>query len=219
MYGGMVSSHTHRSTHRRQIPAAAPAPLDPDAIVEYKSITRRLLSCLRQTWTGVKSSLDSEFDDMENPIYRRPKSLDHLVAVTHFSRTELKKLYRDFKAECPTGLIKEETFRTMYTQFFPKGANGSQYSHYVFNSLASDRSGLLGFEELVLALSDLCRGPADKKLRWAFHIYDHDGDGVISRNELEDVALSINELTDEFLAVCLRDEEIHRSLTMFDNVF
>lgn len=50
-------------------------------------------------------------------------------------------------------------------------------------------------QELVLALSDLCRGPADKKLRWAFHIYDHDGDGVISRNELEDVALSINELT------------------------
>ena len=44
-------------------------------------------------------------------------------------------------------------------------------------------------------LSDLCRGPADKKLRWAFHIYDVDGDGVISRTELEDVALSINELT------------------------
>ncbi len=75
------------------------------------------------------SNQDSEFDDMENPIYRRPKSLDHLVAVTHFSRTELKKLYRDFKAECPTGLIKEETFRTMYTQFFPKGGS---YFHFFF---------------------------------------------------------------------------------------
>jgi Ca2+-binding EF-hand superfamily protein len=52
-------------------------------------------------------------------------------------------------------------------------------------------------QELVLALSDLCRGPADKKLRWAFHIYDVDGDGVISRTELEDVALSINELMGE----------------------
>ena len=60
---------------------------------------------------------------MDNPVYRRPKSLDHLVAATHFSRAEIKRLYRDFKAECPTGLIKEETFRTMYTQFFPKGGN------------------------------------------------------------------------------------------------
>ena len=57
----------------------------------------------------------------------------------------------------------------------------------------TSRTNLL--QELVLALSDLCRGPTDKKLLWAFHIYDVDGDGVISRTELEDVALSINELT------------------------
>lgn len=64
---------------------------------------------------------DSDFDDMDNPVYRRPKGLDHLVSVTHFSRPELKRLYRAFKAEAPTGLITEETFRTMYSQFFPKG--------------------------------------------------------------------------------------------------
>lgn len=58
---------------------------------------------------------------MDNPVYRRPKGLDHLVSVTHFSRQELKRLYRAFKAEAPTGLITEETFRTMYSQFFPKG--------------------------------------------------------------------------------------------------
>lgn len=43
-------------------------------------------------------------------------------------------------------------------------------------------------------MSDLCRGSPDKKLKWAFHIYDVDGDGLISRTELEDVAISINEL-------------------------
>ena len=44
---------------------------------------------------------DSEFDDLDNAVYRRPRSLDHLVANTHFTRMELKRLYRDFKAECP----------------------------------------------------------------------------------------------------------------------
>jgi len=262
MYG-MVSSQSHaRSTSRRKIqqqPALVSNELLDNPEVP-KTLYERLMSCMRQTWTGVKSSLDSDFDDMDNPVYRRPKGLDHLVSVTHFSRPELKRLYRAFKAEAPTGLITEETFRTMYSQFFPKGAaNGSQYSRYVFNSLVQDQSGPLGFEDIVLVLSDLCRGSADKKLRWAFHIYDIDGDGVISRSELEDVALSINELTgetsttqqptdpivhssavrlwvdrifqkmdlnddgvisqEEFLSVCLQDEDISRSLSIFNDVF
>lgn len=66
--------------------------------------------------------VELEFDDLDSPTYRRPtKSLDHLVAITHFSRLEIKRLYRAFKAECPTGLIREDTFRAMYSQFFPKG--------------------------------------------------------------------------------------------------
>lgn len=46
-------------------------------------------------------------------------------------------------------------------------------------------------------MSDLCRGTVDKKLRWAFHIYDVDGDGAISRTELEEVVLSIHQLMGE----------------------
>lgn len=132
-------------------------------------------------YAGLVTSVptDSEFDDLDSPAYRRPKSLDHLVSVTHFSRLELKRLYRAFKAECPTGLIREETFRAMYSQFFPKGgiyiftylhdspilphpifelgfllANGSQYPHYVFNSLSHDQSGVLGFEVRFLCVRE-----------------------------------------------------------------
>ena len=67
------------------------------------------------------------------------------------------------------------------------------FGHHLVDSLLIVSFG----QDIVLVLSDLCRGSADKKLRWAFHIYDIDGDGVISRSELEDVALSINELTGE----------------------
>lgn len=30
-------------------------------------------------------------------------------------------MYRGFKAECPGGLIREENFKNIYSQFFPLG--------------------------------------------------------------------------------------------------
>ncbi|XP_046658322.1 uncharacterized protein LOC124352731 isoform X2 [Homalodisca vitripennis] len=88
----------------------------------------------------------SELEDLETPPRYRPDSLAALSRATRFTEPELKRIYRGFKAECPTGVVKEDTFKGIYSQFFPKGANTSQYAHYVFNSLDQDRSGLLSFE-------------------------------------------------------------------------
>ncbi|KAI8421578.1 hypothetical protein MSG28_009599 [Choristoneura fumiferana] len=54
------------------------------------------------------------------PRYR-PDSIAALRRVTRFSEPELKRLYRGFKAECPTGVVKEDTFKLIYAQFFPQG--------------------------------------------------------------------------------------------------
>ncbi|KAK2712281.1 hypothetical protein QYM36_011093, partial [Artemia franciscana] len=62
-----------------------------------------------------------EVEDIENPVYRRPRGLEQLAKATHFSKKELKRLYRDFKAAYPSGVIKEENFKAGYTQLFPKG--------------------------------------------------------------------------------------------------
>jgi Ca2+-binding EF-hand superfamily protein len=40
---------------------------------------------------------------------------------TRFSSEELKHLYQGFKAHCPEGVAKEETFKEIYAQFFPPG--------------------------------------------------------------------------------------------------
>ena len=34
---------------------------------------------------------------------------------------EMKRIYRGFKTECPTGLITEEVFQGIYSRFFPHG--------------------------------------------------------------------------------------------------
>lgn len=33
----------------------------------------------------------------------------------------MKRIYRGFKTECPTGLITEEAFQGIYSRFFPHG--------------------------------------------------------------------------------------------------
>ena len=42
-----------------------------------------------------------------------------------------------------------------------------------------------------MSLSLLLYGSQEEKLKWTFHLYDLDGDGVISREEMEDVAVSV----------------------------
>jgi hypothetical protein len=67
--------------------------------------------------------LDSEFDDLETPPRYRPESVQYFCRTTGFTESEIKKIYRHFKTECPTGLIKEDAFRGIYSQFFPQGGN------------------------------------------------------------------------------------------------
>jgi len=133
------------------------------------------------------------------PKRYRPDNLDALCSATGFSRPQMKRLYRVFKSECPSGLITEEVFHNIFSKFFPLGAesynaNVSSYSHYVFTALASEDCEVITFEDFVVGLSLLINGSQDDKLEWTFHLYDLDGDGFICKEEMLDVAMSIYEL-------------------------
>lgn len=80
---------------------------------------------------AVRSILDSEFDDLETPPRYRPESIQYFCRTTGFTESEIKKIYRNFKTECPTGLIKEDAFRGIYSQFFPQGGNKSTFLYFV----------------------------------------------------------------------------------------
>ena len=49
-------------------------------------------------------------------------------------------------------------------------------------------------QDLVLSLSLLTGDSVAEKLDWTFRLYDLNGDGVISRDELVDIVVSIYEL-------------------------
>ncbi|XP_050395326.1 Kv channel-interacting protein 4 isoform X3 [Patella vulgata] len=154
-----------------------------------RSLSRRPL----QSSTSYGSA-DNDIDDLEMQVVRyKPEGLDILCRNTKFSRKELQIMYRGFKQECPTGIVNEETFKDIYAQFFPQG-DSSQYAHYVFSTFDHDNNGSISFEEFVMGLSVLSRGTLQERLQWAFNLYDINGDGIITKDEMVDIVSAIYEM-------------------------
>ncbi|XP_076367833.1 A-type potassium channel modulatory protein KCNIP2-like [Tachypleus tridentatus] len=125
--------------------------------------------------------------------YRFHSDTDGLEALcrdTKFSRREIQLMYRSFKQVCPSGFVDEDAFKQIFSQFFPYG-NASLYAHYVFKTFDQNRNGAIRFKDFLHCLSLLCRGSPRDKLRWAFSLYDINGDGCITKKEMTDIVCSV----------------------------
>ncbi|XP_038045716.1 Kv channel-interacting protein 4-like isoform X1 [Patiria miniata] len=141
---------------------------------------------------------DNDLEDLEMQTVRyKPEGIDKLCRTTKFTKKELQLMYRGFKQECPSGLVNEETFKEIYSQFFPQG-DSSHYAHFVFNSFDTDHNGSITFEEFVMGLSVLSRGTLNDKLNWAFNLYDINGDGYITREEMLSIIQSIYDMMGKY---------------------
>ncbi|XP_065287515.1 Kv channel-interacting protein 4-like isoform X2 [Dermacentor albipictus] len=155
----------------------------------------RLVGFLKHTWTGFTMAVDSEIDELEGPtVHYKPEAIETLCQLTKFNKRELQLMYRGFKQECPSGMVKEETFKIIYSQFFPRGADASQYAHFVFNTFDQDHTGAITFTDFVIGLSVLSRGSLQEKLRWTFNLYDINGDGYITKDELARIVKAVYDL-------------------------
>ncbi|XP_019939539.1 A-type potassium channel modulatory protein KCNIP1 isoform X3 [Paralichthys olivaceus] len=177
---------------------------------------------------------DKADDDLEmTMVCHRPEGLDQLEAQTNFSKRELQVLYRGFKNECPSGVVNEDTFKQIYSQFFPHGgrvractlfvslpvfvsvsiqtlsyplADASTYAHYLFNAFDSANTGSIKFEDFVTALSILLRGSVTEKLQWTFNLYDINRDGYINKEEMTDIVRAIYDMMGKYTYPVLKHD-------------
>nr|CAD7408182.1 unnamed protein product [Timema poppensis] len=137
--------------------------------------------------------LDTDDEDSCPPTRCLPDRLETISRATKFTKDEIRYVYRAFKTECPSGIISEATFKSIYAKFFPLG-DSSQYAHYVFTNLDKGHTGIITFRDFMFGMSVVMKGSLQERLRWAFSLYDINHDGFITRQELLDVISAIYSL-------------------------
>ncbi|XP_038186391.1 calsenilin isoform X2 [Chionomys nivalis] len=168
-----------------------------------------LMRCCLIKWilsSAAPQGSDSSDSELElSTVRHQPEGLDQLQALTKFTKKELQSLYRGFKNECPTGLVDEETFKLIYSQFFPQG-DATTYAHFLFNAFDADGNGAIHFEDFVVGLSILLRGTVHEKLKWAFNLYDINKDGYITKEEMLAIMKSIYDMMGRHTYPILRED-------------
>ncbi|ORY41076.1 EF-hand [Rhizoclosmatium globosum] len=111
---------------------------------------------------------------------------------THFQKKELQEWFvpavniqshlnlfvgKGIHEGMPTGSLTKAAFKDMYKQYFPLG-NPDAYAGRVFHLFDVDKNGVC---ERRLSLN---KGTEVEKLQWAFTLYDVNGDGYVTRDEM-----------------------------------
>jgi Ca2+-binding EF-hand superfamily protein len=79
----------------------------------------------------------------------------------------------------------------MYKSLCPK-ADAERFARHVFRAFDTDKSNTVDFHEFLIGLSMISTtSSAEKKLEWTFHVFDIDGNGLLTRRECLEVIETI----------------------------
>ncbi|KAI7806496.1 recoverin 2 [Triplophysa rosa] len=132
--------------------------------------------------------------------------LEDLKLNTRFTEEELSQWYENFQKQCPSGRITADEFSKIYERFFPD-SDTTSYAQHVFRSFDTNDDGTLDFKEYIIALHMTSTGKTERKLEWAFSLFDVDKNGYITKTELKEICQAIFKLIPKEEQEKLPDDE------------
>ncbi|KAF8790661.1 Kv channel-interacting protein 4 like protein [Argiope bruennichi] len=96
--------------------------------------------------------------------------------------------------DLPKNELQNERWERRQNQLHRILSYSTQYAHYVFKSFKQAHGGTINFEQFLNILSVLSRGSVVDKLQWIFGLYDINGDGYITKQEMLNIVSAIYDM-------------------------
>ena len=88
-----------------------------------------------------------------------PTAMADLTETTHFSEADIRKWYKNFQADFPSGHMTIDQFKDVYAQHFPNG-DATKFAEHIFRTFDTDENHHLDFREFMCAISMTAKGDA-----------------------------------------------------------
>ncbi|OQR72122.1 neurocalcin-like [Tropilaelaps mercedesae] len=122
-----------------------------------------------------------------------PADLKDFKSCSHFTEKEISDFYSNFHKAYPKGRMSSDELQAMYAKLFPDG-DANEFAENVFRVIDQDGDGTVDFREYLVSMSATLHGSPLEILRRAFVLYDVDGDGFITEDEMSSIFMSYHRL-------------------------
>ncbi|KAK3090369.1 hypothetical protein FSP39_011270 [Pinctada imbricata] len=123
-----------------------------------------------------------------------PTEIRDLQKEVDFTGEEINDWYKEYMRSCRHGkYLTVKEFSEVYSSTF--GGDAGAFANHVFRTFDSDGDGKVDFREFLVGLSVTASSNLEKKLRWAFKMYDIDGNGRISKDEILSLMTAVYKMT------------------------
>lgn len=131
-----------------------------------------------------------------------PKTLKELQknVDVDFTKEEIENWYREYQTSLKQGKnqLTMNEFKEVYNSVFEGDA--TSFVEHLFRSFDSNHDGFVDFKEFLVGLCVSGSDNLEKKLKWAFRMYDIDGNGSISRAEMTGMLQAIYKMVNRDLS-------------------